>query len=128
MKNKLIFLCIVVVLCITFFVWKNRIIRVGDIIDFDTITKVDIWLNDNRITLTENDDIKEFTDILDSMKLKKKLQTGADGFVFSIDVYHENGDKNAFTLFEDVIIDGQHYRCDRNYCDEMLKLYDSFTY
>ena len=83
MKKKLSWLCIVVVvvLCISFFVWRNRIIRVVDIIDFDTITKVEIWLNDDCVTLTKNGDIKEFTDILDSMKLKKKLRPKSDGFV-----------------------------------------------
>ncbi len=128
MKKKLSWLCIVVVvvLCISFFVWRNRIIRVVDIIDFDTITKVEIWLNDDCVTLTKNGDIKEFTDILDSMKLKKKLRPESDGFVFSIVIYHENNNKNHLTLLEDIIIDGQYYGCDRDYCDDMLKLYDSF--
>ena len=101
-------------------------IRVADIIDFDMITKVEIRLNDDCVTLTEKGDIKEFTDILDSMKLKKKLRPESDGFVFSIVIYHENNKNNHLTLLEDIIIDGQYYRCDRDYCDDMLKLYDSF--
>ena len=40
-----------------------------DIIDFDMITKVEIWLTDDCVTLTGNEDIRKFTDILDSMKL-----------------------------------------------------------
>ncbi len=126
MKKILCGLCIVAALCISFFVWRNRAIRVSDIIDFDMITKVEIWLNDDCVTLTENGDIKEFTDLLDSMKLKKKLRPESDGFVFSIVIYHENDTKNQLTLLEDIIIDGQYYGCDRDYCDDMLKLYDSF--
>lgn len=128
MKKNLSWLCIVVVvaLCISFFVWSNRIICVADVIDFDMITKVEIWLNDDCVTLTENEDIKEFTDILDSMKLKKKLRPESDGFVFSIVIYNENNNKNDLTLFEDIIIDGQYYGCDRDYCNDMLLLYDSF--
>lgn len=128
MKNKLSWLCIVfvIVLCISFFVWRNRVIRVADIIDFDMITKVEIWLTDDCVTLTESEDIKKFTDILDSMKLKKKLRPESDGFVFEIVIYHKNNDKNHLTLFEDIIIDEQYYGCDRDYCDDMLKLYRSF--
>lgn len=131
MKKKLSWLCIVIciviiiVFCISFFVWRNRNIRVADIIDFDTITKVEIWLNDDSVTLTESEDIKKFTDILDAMKLKKKLRTESDGFVFTIVIYHENNDKNHLTLLEDIIIDEQYYGCDRDYCDDMLKLYKS---
>lgn len=128
MKKNLSWLCIVfvIVLCISFLVWRNRGIRVADIIDFDKITKVEIWLTDDCVTLTENEDIKKFTDILDSMKLKKKPRPESDGFVFSIVIYHENNDKNHLTLLEDIIIDGQYYGCDRDYCDDMLKLYESF--
>ena len=97
-----------------------------DIIDFDMITKVEIWLNDDCVTLTENEDIKKFTDILYSMKLKKKLRPEPDGFVFSIIIYNEKNNKNHLTLLEDIIIDGQYYECDKDYCDDMLKLYDSF--
>ena len=127
-EKKLSWLCIVIVivLCISFFVWRNRSIRVADIIDFDTITKVEIWLNDKCLTLTEEGDIKELTDILDSMKLKKKLRSESDGFVFTIVIYHENNDKNHLTLLEDIIIDEQYYGCDRDYCDDRLKLYKSF--
>lgn len=126
MKKKS-WLCIVVVvaLFISLFVWRNRVIHVADIIDFDTITKVEIWLGDDCVTLTENGDIKEFTDILDSMKLKKKYRLEFDGFVFSIVIYHEDNTKNDLTLLKDIIIDGQYYGCDRDYCDDMLKLYDS---
>ncbi len=128
MKKNLSWLCIVfvIVLCISFFVWRNRSIRVADIIDFDMITKVEIWLTDDCVTLTGNEDIKKFTDILDSMKLKKKPRPESDGFVFSIVIYHENNDKNHLMLLEDIIIDGQYYGCDRDYCDDMLKLYESF--
>ena len=128
MKKKLGWICIavVVVLCISFFVWRNRIIRMTDIIDFDMITKVEIWLNDDCVTLTENGDIKNFTDILYSMKLKKKLRPESDGFVFSIIIYNEKNNKNHLTLLEDIIIDGQYYECDKDYCDDMLKLYNSF--
>ena len=127
-EKKLSWLCIVIVivLCISFFVWRNRSIRVADIIDFDTITKVEIWFTDDCVTLTESEDIKKFTDILDSMKLKKKLRSESDGFVFTIVIYHENNDKNHLTLLEDIIIDEQYYGCDRDYCDGMLKLYKSF--
>ncbi len=34
-----------------------------DIIDFDMITKVEIWLTDDCVTLTGNEDIRKFTDI-----------------------------------------------------------------
>ena len=127
-EKKLSWLCIVIVivLCISFFVWRNRSIRVADIIDFNTITKVEIWLTDDCVTLTESEDIKKFTDILDSMKLKKKRRTESDGFVFTIVIYHENNDKNHLTLLEDIIIDGKYYGFDRDYCDDMLKLYKSF--
>ena len=127
-EKKLSWLCIVIVivLCISFFVWRNRSIRVADIIDFDMITKVEIWFTDDCVTLTESEDIKKFTDILDSMKLKKKRRTESDGFVFTIVIYHENNDKNHLTLLEDIIIDGKYYGCDRDYCDDMLKLYKSF--
>lgn len=128
MKKKLSLLCIVVVvvLCISFFVWRSRIIRVADIVDLEKITKVEIWLNNECVTLSENGDIKEFTDILDSMKLKKRYRPEFDGFVFSIDIYHEDNTKYDLTLLKDIIIDGQYYECDRDYCDDMLKLYDSF--
>ena len=48
-EKKLSWLCIVIVivLCISFFVWRNRSIRVEDIIDFSTITKVEIWFTDD---------------------------------------------------------------------------------
>ncbi len=128
MKKKLSWLCIVVVvvLCISFLVWRNRVVRVADIIDYDMITKVELWLNDDCVTLTENRDIKEFTDLLGSMKLKKKLRSESDGFVFSIVIYQKNSNKNQLTLSQDIIIDGKYYECDRDYCDDMLKLYDSF--
>lgn len=106
MRKKLSWLCIVgsiIVLCIFFFIWQNRMIRMADIIDFDMITKVEIWLHDDCVTLTENGDIKEFTAILDSMKLKKKLRTESDGFVFSIVLYHENNTKNYLTLLKDIM-------------------------
>ncbi|MFG6395036.1 MAG: hypothetical protein K1W24_12775 [Lachnospiraceae bacterium] len=128
MKKKLGWLCIVItiVLCISFFVWRNRIIHVADIIDFDTITKVEIWRTDKCVTLTENEDIKKFTDILNSMELKKKLPSDKDGFVFAIDIYHKNNNKNNLALSSDIRIDRQHYRCARDYCDDMHKFYDSF--
>ena len=96
MKKKLSWLCIVVVvvLCISFLVWRNRVVRVADIIG--------------------------------SMKLKKKLRSESDGFVFSIVIYQKNSNKNQLTLSQDIIIDGKYYECDRDYCDDMLKLYDSF--
>lgn len=125
MKKKLGWLCIavVIVLGISFFVWRNRMIRVADIIDFDTITKVEIWLNDKCLTLTEEGDIKELTDILDSMKLKRKFQPIPDGFVFSIVIYHKNNNKNELAVFKNIIIDGQYYGCDKDYCDDIFKQY-----
>lgn len=127
MKKRLGWLCIIifVALCIFFCVWWHRTIHVADIIDFGTITKVEIWLTDECVTLTENEDIKKFTNILDSMKLKKKFRPESDGFVFSIVIYHGNNEKNNLTLHEDIIIDGQYYGCDRDYCDDMRKLYES---
>lgn len=128
MKKRMRWPCIVVVvaLCISLFVWWNRVIHVADIIDFDMITKVEIWLCDECVTLTANGDIKEFTNILDSLKLKKRYRPEFDGFVFSIEIYHEDNTKNDLALLKDIIIDGQYYGCDRDYCDDMLKLYDSF--
>lgn len=128
MKNKLSWLCIVavIIVCISFFVWRNRTIYVADIIDFDTINKIEIWLTDDCVTLTKEEDIKRLTDIFDSMKLKRKSRTESDGFVFAIDIYHENDDKNHITVLEHIIIDGKHYGCDRDYCDDIHKLYESF--
>ena len=128
MKKYMSLICIVVViaLCISFFVWRNRVIHVAEIIDFNMITKVEIWSGDNCVTLTEDGDIKKLTDILDSMKLKKRFQQESDGFVFSINIYKENNEQNDLTLFRDIRIDGQYYRCDRDYCDDMRKLYESF--
>ncbi len=128
MKKYMSLICIVVViaLCISFFVWRNSIIHVAEIIDFNMITKVEIWSGDNCVTLTEDGDIKKFTDILDSMKLKKRFQQESDGFVFSINIYKENNEQNDLTLFRDIRIDRQYYRCDRDYCDDVRKLYDSF--
>ncbi len=129
MNKKLGWLCIIVavVLCVSFFIWRNRTIYVADIIDFDNITKVEIWRNDKCLTLTEDGDIKEFTDILDSMKLKKRLNPNRDGFVFAIDIYYENNNESWLVLFKNIVIDGQYYRCDRSYCDDMRKLYERFS-
>ena len=92
MKKKLILLCsaMFVVLCIFFYVWKNKSIRIANVIDFATIAKVEIWKNDDCVILVEKEDIKKFTDILDSMKLKKKLQSEKDGFVLRL-----NSDNSA---------------------------------
>ena len=40
-----------------------------------------IYSNFDEISMTKKGEIKEFTDILDSMKLKKKLRPKSDGFV-----------------------------------------------
>ncbi|MCI8308295.1 MAG: hypothetical protein HFH14_09625 [Lachnospiraceae bacterium] len=128
MKKTIIFLgvTIVLVICAVFIIRWNTTLHVADIIDLDTINKVEIWQGGDCVTLTEEQDIHNFTAVLESMKLKRKFPTERDGFVFSIDIYHENGDENDMTVLNFIRIDGKPYRCERDYCDDLQLLYDSF--
>ena len=128
MKKTIIFLsvAIVLVICTAFIVRRNMTLHVADIINLETVNKVEIWQNDVCVMLTEEQDIDKFKQILESMKLKRKFKTDDDGFVFSIDIYHDNGDENDMTVSSFIRIDGKHYRCERDYCDDLQIFYDSF--
>ena len=126
MKKKLRLLCIAVVagaLCISFYLWRNRV--VANLIDLNTITKVEILGLYDYAVLTEKEDINELTDILDSIKLKKSSRDDVYGGVYlEIYIYHDNNKNEVIVRPERLRIDGGWYKCDMRYCRDILNLYD----
>ena len=134
MKERLRLICIAVVvaaLCISFYLWRNK--AAADLIDFNTITKVEIMDPGHYsyyhcyTVLTEKEDIKEFTDILDSIKLKKSSPNDVDGGVdLDIYIYHDNNKNEVEVRPERLWIDEKCYKCDMSYCEDILELYYRF--
>lgn len=125
LKGKLSLLCIAVVvvaLCVSFHLWRNKV--VADFINLNTITRVEISAPYKYVNLTKKEDIKEFADILDSIKLKRKLLeydgAGVEGGVnLTIYIYCDNNRNKMDVIPERLWIDGRWYKCDMSYCSDI---------
>lgn len=130
MKKKVIvsILCIAA-LFVLIFIWsKGRNVRILENLDIKTVSKVVIYNGGRYITITEQEDIKKVTDVLQSMRLNKAFPNGRDGSVFVIRIYNQNGDTNSVSITASYIVaDGSYYKCDRDYCDDFLKLYKELS-
>lgn len=125
MNKKIIALGIIVLLVLCFIWFKGKDVDIMKNIDVTTIEKVVIFNNVKELTITKSEDISSIVDVLKSMKLDKTFSNDRDGFAFTIDIYYQAGNVSEITITsEDIIVDGNYYNCDRNYCDDFRTVYN----
>lgn len=87
-------------------------------------------LDENVMTITDQEGIEKMLDLLQSMELKKPLLLGAEapdgGLVVELD--YNNGDVFHVTLLSgDCMTDEKHYKTAKDYCDDVRDLFEKYS-
>jgi len=103
----------------------GRSTNISDVVDMATISKIVIYNPAGEVMITEQEDIEKMANVLQSMNLKKSFPNNKDGYAFAIEIYHMDDEMNRIVVTsEDIVIDGNVYKCDRNYCDDIRVVYE----
>lgn len=124
--NKKIIVLGSIVLFVLFFIWfTGKDVDIMKNVDVTKIEKVVIFNNVKELTITKSEEISSIVDVLKSMKLDKTFSNDKDGFAFTIEIYYQAGNVSEIIITsEDIIVDGDYYNCDRNYCDDFSTVYN----
>ncbi|MBQ7943491.1 MAG: hypothetical protein IJ326_05445 [Lachnospiraceae bacterium] len=103
----------------------RRSTNISDVVDMTTISKIVIYNPAGEVTITNQENIEKMANVLQSMNLKKSLPNNKDGYAFAIEIYHLDDEMNRIVVTsEDIVIDSNVYKCDRDYCDDIRVVYE----
>lgn len=116
---------ILIALCL---IWnKARYKNVMEDINLSTVDKVIIYNPAENISITQQEDICNILQVLQSMNLKKSFPVSKDGYAFLIEIYHVDGKVTSIVMTSEyLVINDIFYKCERDYCEDVRKLYDEF--
>jgi len=104
----------------------TRNVNIMKDVDINEIEKIEIYQNNKASILSEENDVKEFVKLFESMELDKTFSNSKEGYAFSIDVYYKNGKESKIIVrSSEIIIDCKFYKCDKSYCDDVRKIYEA---
>lgn len=129
MKKKIIvgISCIVIVL-VALLVWaagKNT--KLLQDIDVKELSKIEIYYpGDNLTVVTGEENMQKVLALFHSLRVRKTFSDNNDGFVFSIQLYDNNGERIDIISIRSnrIVTNDGYYTCAKDYCDDFRKLYE----
>ena len=107
------------------FLWRVSDANPLESMNPEEIREITISSPAEYFTITESNDIELLFSTLQSIQLRRSLSRNKDGFAFLIDIDLVSGERiNMTVLSEDIHIDGNNYRPDKDPCDEIRRVFD----
>ncbi len=119
---------VIMVAIISIAAWLGRNSSVLKDIDTSDIEEITFLYSYEYTTLTEQEDIQILFEKLQSMKFKKILNYHQYGPSLLIDIKLKSGEtKSLAILSNDIIINGQHFRPNKDYSESITNVFDTLS-
>lgn len=128
MKDKVIKITKIVIpiliVVVLFALWlSGRNVKVLEDVKVSDIDSIQLTISDYMI-VTEQEDIGKILGILQSMELDRTYDKDIEGWAIIVDVFYNDGSDEFFTFYEDEVnADGDFYKCDSQFCDDLRELF-----
>ncbi len=131
MKRKIMMVsvgCVLIFLVVgVIWYWAGEVKPLKDL-DIASLDKMTIAYHTEWIETSEQEDIKEAVEALQSMHLRRTIPRDYDGFNAAIDFYYQDGSTGWITIRgDDIIINHKYYRCDRDYSEVFRKVIEKIA-
>lgn len=127
-KKTILTLLFLAIAVITIIVWLVSDSNKLKSIDTTNIKEITIHNPAKYFTITEKDDIQLLFNTLQSMKLRRTLNSNKDGFAFLIEIELKSGDIIYMSILSgDININGNNYQPDKDYCDILREIFNNLS-
>lgn len=127
-RRTVLTIIVVIVVVISIVIWVVSYSNKLKSMDTTSIKEITIHNPTEYFTITEQDDIQLLFNALQSMKLRRTLNSNKVGFAFLIDIELKSGKTiNLSILSGDININGQNYQPDKDYCDTIREIFNNLS-
>ena len=117
-----VFLAAVVVLVLLIFLPARPSAALNKL-EQNQVTSADISYAEGYYTVTDEDDLRQLVEFLQSMKLRPCIPKDLDGGFGTLTIWEESRQTNIFISESYIKINHMSFRPDRNYCDALRKIF-----